>query len=39
MDDKLTIRPMRETDPSELAEKLAAQGWDWRLDTLNRYFS
>ena len=39
MDDKLTIRPMRETDPLELAEKLAAQGWDWRLDTLNRYFS
>lgn len=39
MEETLTIRPMRETDPKKLAEELAAQGWDWRLDTLLRYFA
>lgn len=38
MEDRLLIRPMLETDALELAEKMAEQGWNYRLETLNKYY-
>lgn len=38
MENTLMIRSMLETDPLELAEKIAEQGWDYRLETLQKYY-
>lgn len=39
MSEERIIRSMLETDALELAEKMAEQGWAYRLETLKSYFA